>query len=78
MGYHIVEAITCHREPWSGPAHDPELGDVVRVADHLAAGDHTGAPEDDVIDVDLASHGPKEGLRALEGLGTIASMRDSG
>jgi HD-like signal output (HDOD) protein len=60
MGYHIVEAITCHREPWSGPAHDPDLGDVVRVADHLAARDHAGDADDDVVDVDLTSRGPEE------------------
>ena len=37
IGYHIVEAVTCQRDPWAGPARDAELCDVVRVADHLAS-----------------------------------------
>jgi HD-like signal output (HDOD) protein len=35
MGYNIVEAITCQREEWAGPAREYQLGDVVRVAHHL-------------------------------------------
>jgi len=37
MGYNVVEAITCQREAWAGPARGPALGDVVRVADYLVA-----------------------------------------
>lgn len=37
VGYHMVEAVTCQRELWYGPPRDPELGDVLRVADHLVA-----------------------------------------
>jgi len=61
MGYHIVEAITCHREPWNGPAHDPDLTDVVRVADHLAARDHAADRYDEnFTGVDLFSEAPEE------------------
>jgi HD-like signal output (HDOD) protein len=35
MGYNIVEAITCQREQWGGPAREHQLGDVIMVADHL-------------------------------------------
>jgi HD-like signal output (HDOD) protein len=35
MGYNIVEAITCQRELWTGPAREYQLGDVIVVADHL-------------------------------------------
>lgn len=44
-GYHLVEAITCQREVWQGTARDPELADVVRVADYLAA--HASPDRDD-------------------------------
>jgi HD-like signal output (HDOD) protein len=37
MGYNVVEAITCQREAWAGPARGRALGDVVRVADYLVA-----------------------------------------
>jgi HD-like signal output (HDOD) protein/CheY-like chemotaxis protein len=46
IGYHIVEAVTCQRDIWTGPPRDPELADVLRVADHLAAdaeADHSAA-----------------------------------
>jgi len=45
MGHHIVEAVTCQRELWEGPARDPELVDVLRVSDHLAARS-PGMPDD--------------------------------
>jgi HD-like signal output (HDOD) protein len=35
--YRIVEAVARHRESWSGPRRDPELADVVHVADCLAS-----------------------------------------
>jgi HD-like signal output (HDOD) protein len=60
MGSHIVEAITCYRDPWTGSPHDPDLGDVVRVADVLAGRDQAaGRHHDDFPGVDLVDHGPE-------------------
>jgi HD-like signal output (HDOD) protein len=61
MGYHIVEAVTCHRDERTGPNRDPELGDVIHVADHLAAREHLSDKYDDeFMSVDLADEGPKD------------------
>jgi HD-like signal output (HDOD) protein len=46
IGYNVVEAITCQREAWAGPARGPALGDVVRLADYLVANRLTAAEQD--------------------------------
>ena len=46
IGYNVVEAITCQREAWAGPARGPALGDVVRVADYLVANRLTATEQD--------------------------------
>jgi HD-like signal output (HDOD) protein len=46
MSYRIVEAITCQREVWTGPRRDPELSDVVHVADYMAAGRQASADQE--------------------------------
>lgn len=37
MNFHVVESITCQRDPWDGPEREPELSDILRTADHLAS-----------------------------------------
>ncbi|HTW09248.1 MAG TPA: HDOD domain-containing protein [Acidimicrobiales bacterium] len=63
MGYHIVEAITCQRDVWAGPAHDPDLSDVVRVAD-LVVGSEAGPSPDrelaELAEIDLAGPRPAD------------------
>jgi len=46
IGYNVVEAITCQREAWAGPARGPALGDVVRLADYLVANRLTAEEQD--------------------------------
>jgi len=46
IGYNVVEAITCQREAWAGPARGPALGDVIRLADYLVANRLTAAERD--------------------------------
>jgi HD-like signal output (HDOD) protein len=59
MGYHIVEAITCQREIWKGAPRDPELGDVLRTADHMVSTEHAAARHDaGPVDVDLTEASP--------------------
>jgi HD-like signal output (HDOD) protein len=59
IGYNVVEAITCQREAWAGPARGPALGDVVRLADYLVANHLTAAEQDASL---LSQAGPAKQL----------------
>jgi HD-like signal output (HDOD) protein/CheY-like chemotaxis protein len=78
LGYHIVEAVTFQRDVWTGPMRDPELCDVVRVADHLAAG---AIAEDDASDdeagawVCLASKTPDVDETYQDRVGLLGAAR---
>jgi HD-like signal output (HDOD) protein len=37
LGHNVIEAVARQREMWTGPPREPELADVVRIADHMAA-----------------------------------------
>jgi HD-like signal output (HDOD) protein len=37
LGHNVIEAVARQREMWTGPPREPELADVIRVADHMAA-----------------------------------------
>jgi hypothetical protein len=59
VGYNVVEAITCQRDAWAGPARGPALGDVVRVADYLVANHLTAAEQKgDVLTASAVAHEP--------------------
>jgi len=61
MGYPIVEAVTCQREVWEGPSREPQLADVVRLGDYLAAQDRAVARyEEEFVNDEATSMAPDD------------------
>ena len=61
MGYPIVEAVTCQRDLWEGAPRDPELADVVRVGDYLAAQERMAARyEEEFVNLALQATSPDD------------------
>jgi HD-like signal output (HDOD) protein len=72
LGHNVIEAVARQREMWAGPPREPELADVIRVGDHMAANQFAATTADGPVTAESSLPGAAATVPVCQSSAVIA------